>query len=239
MKDLLGGSIKEMMEAEMSHHLGYEKSERSDSDNARNGHKSKRDKSSYGNFSVEVPQDRKSTFAPKIIPKRQKDISDIDRKIISMYGRGLSTRQISDIIEELYGFEVSDSFVSDVTDKILPQIHEWQTRPLDEVYPVMFIDATHYSVRDNGVVRKLAAYVILAINCDGRKEVLSIEIGENESALARCLEFTQESRTQRYSDSLRRRIDGLERCCCDSLSADRIPALHCSSGQKYSQVCGD
>ena len=80
-----------------------------------------------------------------------------------MYARGLSTRQISDTIEELYGFEVSDSFVSDVTDKILPQIHEWQSRPLDEIYPVVFIDATHYSVRENGIVKKLAAYVILAI----------------------------------------------------------------------------
>jgi transposase-like protein len=99
-----------------------------------------------------------------------------------MYARGLSTRQISDTIEELYGFEVSDSFVSDVTDKILPQIQEWQSRPLESVYPVVFIDATHYSVRDNGTVRKLAAYVILAINLDGRKEVLNIEIGENESA---------------------------------------------------------
>ena len=166
----------------MSRHLGYEKSERSNSDNARNGYKSKRVNSSYGNFSVEVPQDRKSSFAPQIIPKRQKDISDIDREIIAIYGRELRTRQISDTIEELYGFEVSDSFVSDVTDKILPQIQEWQARPLDEVYPVVFIDATHYSVRNNGVVRKLAAYVILAINCDGRKEVLNIEIGANESA---------------------------------------------------------
>ena len=182
LKDLLGGTIKEMMEAEMGCHLGYEKSARSDSENARNGYKTKRVNSSYGNFSVEVPQDRNSTFAPQIIPKRQKDISTIDRKIISMYARGLSTRQISDTIEELYGFEVSDSFVSDVTDKILPQIQEWQSRPLEEVYPVVFIDATHYSVRENGTVKKLAAYVILAINLDGRKEVLSIEIGENESA---------------------------------------------------------
>lgn len=182
LKDLLGGTIKEMMEAEMGHHLGYEKSARSDSDNARNGYKSKRVNSSYGNFAVEVPQDRNSTFEPQIVPKRKKDISTIDQKIISMYARGLSTRQISDTIEELYGFEVSDSFVSDVTDKILPLIHEWQTRPLDEVYPVFFIDATHYSVRENGIVKKLAAYVILAINLDGRKEVLNIEIGENESA---------------------------------------------------------
>ncbi|MBQ6296481.1 MAG: transposase [Selenomonadaceae bacterium] len=116
--------------------MDYEKSERSDSDNARKGHKSKRVNSGYDNFSVEVPQDRKSTFAPQILPKRQKDISGIDRKIISMYGRGLSTCQISDTIEELYGFEVSDSFVSDVTDNILQQIHEWQSRPLEEVYTV-------------------------------------------------------------------------------------------------------
>ena len=102
LKDLLGGTIKEMMGAEMSRHLGYEKTERSDSDNARNGHKSKRVKSSYVNFSVEVPQYSKSTFAPHIVPKLQKDIYGIDRKIISMYGRGLSTRQISDTIEELY-----------------------------------------------------------------------------------------------------------------------------------------
>ena len=182
LKDLLGGTIKEMMEAEMGYHLGYEKSARSGSDNARNGYKSKRVNSSYGNFSVEVPQDRNSTFEPQIVPKRKKDISSIDRKIISMYARGLSTRQISDTIEEIYGFEVSDSFISDVTDKILPQIHEWQTRPLDEIYPVVFIDATHYSVRENGTVKKMAAYVILAINLDGRKEVLNIEIGENESA---------------------------------------------------------
>ena len=121
LKDLLGGTIKEMMEAEMGYHLGYEKSARSDSDNVRNGHKSKRVKSSYGNFNVDVPQDRKSTFAPQILSERQKDISSIARKIISMYGRGLSTRQISDTIEELYGFEVSNGFVSDVTDKILPQ----------------------------------------------------------------------------------------------------------------------
>lgn len=183
---MLGGKIKEMLEAEMSHHLGYEKSERSDSDNARNGHKSKRVISSYGNFSVEVPQDRKSTFAPQIIPKRQKDISDIDRKIISMYGRGLSTRQISDTLEELYGFEVSDSFVSDVTDKILPQIHEWQSssnrRGLSgRVYRRdTLLGSRQWSRAQAGSLCYFGD--ILAINCDGHKEVLSIEIGENESA---------------------------------------------------------
>lgn len=99
-----------------------------------------------------------------------------------MYAKGMTTRQISETLEEIYGFEASEGFISDVTDKILPQIEEWQNRPLDEVYPVLFIDAIHYFVRDNGIIRKLAAYVILGINSEGRKEVLTIEVGDNESA---------------------------------------------------------
>ena len=182
LKDLLGGTIKEMMEAEMDTHLGYGKSERFDSDDYRNGYKTKRVNSSYGSMEIEVPQDRRSTFEPQVVKKRQKDISDIDQKIISMYAKGMTTRQISDTLEDIYGFEASESFISDVTDKLLPQIEDWQYRPLSDVYPVLFIDAIHYSVRDNGVIRKLAAYVILGINLEGRKEVLTIEVGENESA---------------------------------------------------------
>ena len=182
LKDLLGGTIKEMMEAEMDDHLGYQKSERSDSDDYRNGYKSKRVNSSYGSMDIDVPQDRKSTFEPQVVKKRQKDISDIDQKIISMYAKGMTTRQISETIEDIYGFETSEGFISDVTDKILPQIEDWQNRPLDEVYPILYIDAIHYSVRDNGVIRKLAAYVILGINTEGKKEVLSITVGDNESS---------------------------------------------------------
>ena len=182
LKDLLGGTIKEMMEAEMDNHLGYEKSERSDSDDYRNGYKSKRINSSYGNMDIQVPQDRKSTFEPQIVKKRQKDISDIDQKIISMYAKGMTTRHIADIIDDIYGFEPSEGFISDVTDKILPQIEDWQNRPLDEVYPIVYIDAIHYSVRDEGVIRKLAAYVILGINTSGMKEVLTINVGDNESS---------------------------------------------------------
>ena len=182
LKDLLGGTIKEMMEAEMDEHLGYEKSERSDNEDYRNGYKTKQVNSSYGSMEIQVPQDRQSSFQPQVVKKRQKDISDIDHKIISMYAKGMTTRQISDTLEDIYGFEASEGFISDVTDKILPQIEDWQNRPLSEVYPVVFIDAIHYSVRDNGVIRKLAAYVILGINQEGRKEVLTIQVGENESA---------------------------------------------------------
>ena len=120
---------------------------------------------------IDVPQDRRSTFEPQIVKKRQKDISDIDQKIISMYAKGMTTRQISDTIEDIYGFETSEGFISDVTDKIMPQIEDWQNRPLYEIYPVVYIDAIHYSVRDEGIIRKLAAYVILGIS-----------VGDNESS---------------------------------------------------------
>ena len=118
----------------------------------------------------------------RVLPKRQKDISLIDDKIISMYAKGMTTRQISETIEDIYGFEVSEGMVSDITDKLLPKIEEWQNRPLSAVYPIVFIDAVHFSVRDDGVIRKLAAYVVLGINEDGMKEVLSIVVGENESS---------------------------------------------------------
>ena len=182
LKKLFAGTIEQMLEAEMDDHLGYGKSERSDNDDYRNGYKTKRVNSSYGSMEIEVPQDRKSSFQPQVVKKRQKDISDIDQKIISMYAKGMTTRQISETIEDIYGFETSEGFISDVTDKILPQIEDWQNRPLDEIYPILYIDAIHYSVRDNGIIKKLAAYVILGINTMGRKEVLSIHVGVNESA---------------------------------------------------------
>ena len=182
LKDLLGGTIKSMMESEMDEHLGYENYERSDNDNYRNGTKRKTVRSNYGEFQIDVPQDRQSTFEPQVVKKRQKDISGIDQQIISMYARGLTTRQISEQIKEIYGFECSEGFISDVTDKILQEIDDWQNRPLDDIYPVLFIDAVHFSVRDDNRIRKLAAYVILAITLDGKKDVISLQIGENESS---------------------------------------------------------
>jgi putative transposase len=182
LKDLLGGTIQSMLEAEMDNHLGYAPYERTDNSNSRNGTKSKTIRSKYGEMDIDVPQDRESTFEPKIVRKRQKDISSIEDKIIAMYAKGLTTRQISDQIEDIYGFEVSEGMVSDITNKLLPEIEEWQKRPLSSIYPIIFIDAVHFSVRDNSIIRKLAAYIILGINEEGRKEVLSIQIGENESS---------------------------------------------------------
>lgn len=110
------------------------------------GYLPKRVNSSYGSMDIDVPQDRKSTFEPQIVKKRQKDISDIDQKIISMYAKGMTTRQISETIEDIYGFETSEGFISDVTDKILPQIEDWQNRPLDEVYPILYDEKDVFDV---------------------------------------------------------------------------------------------
>ena len=150
----------------MDEHLGYSSYERSDNTDYRNGKKTKKIRGNFGEIEIEVPQDRDGSFEPKVVQKRQKDISGIEQKIISLYAKGMTTRQISETIEDIYGFEVSDGMVSDITDKLLPQI----------------IDAVHFSVRDNGQIKKLAAYVILAVSLTGHKEVLSIHIGENESA---------------------------------------------------------
>lgn len=182
LKDLMGETIEGMLEAEMDNHLGYREYERSENTDSRNGKKTKKIRGKFGETEISVPQDRAGTFEPQIVKKRQKDVSGIEEKVISLYAKGMTTRQISETIDDIYGFEMSEGMVSDITDKLLPQIEEWQNRPLDEVYPIVFIDAVHFSVRDNGQVRKLAAYVILGINSTGHKEVLSIQIGQNESA---------------------------------------------------------
>lgn len=141
LKELLSGILNELMETEMDDHLGYDRYERSDEKNYRNDTKSKQVRNKYGEFEVDVPQDRNSSFDSKILPKRQKVISAIEDKIISMYAKGMTTRQMSETIEDIYGFEVSEGMVSDSTDKLLPQIEEWQNRPLASVYPIVFIGA--------------------------------------------------------------------------------------------------
>ena len=182
LKDLMGETIEEMLESEMNEHLGYEKYTREEKDNYRNGYKDKKVTSNLGSLTIEVPQDRNSTFEPQIVPKREKDVSEISEKIIRMYAIGMSTRDIVRQIKEIYGSNISESLVSDITDRILPKIEEWKTRMLDEVYPVMYIDAVHFSVKDNGIVTKKAVYVVLGVNTEGIKDVLGIYIGENESA---------------------------------------------------------
>ena len=183
-KDLMGETIQEMLESELDEELGYEKYEKTEvpKTNYRNGHKTKTLKSTMGEIEIAVPQDRNAEFEPKVVPKHKRDISEIEQKIINMYARGMTTREISEQIEDIYGFKASAELVSRVTDKVVPQIEEWQTRQLAEVYLIVFIDALVFSVRKDKMVQKQAVYVVLGVNSDGMKDVLTIEVGENESA---------------------------------------------------------
>ena len=183
LKDMFKGALQEMMNAEFDTSMGYSKYDKTiEKSNYRNGSTKKNLKSEFGEFEFETLRDRKGEFEPKIVPKNKRDVSGIEDKIISLYGRGLTTREINEQIQDLYGIEVSATMVSNITDQIIPEIKEWQERPLDEVYPFVFIDAVHFSVREDNRVVKKAAYIVLGINSDGFKEILGIWIGENESA---------------------------------------------------------
>ena len=183
-KDSFKDMMQELLEAEMDASIGYTKNKKSDvtSENKRNGYSPKTVKSQYGEFQVDIPRDRAGEFEPKIIPKYQRDISGIEEKVISLYARGMTTRDIHDQLQDLYGIELSADMVSKITDKILPEVKEWQSRPLDPVYPFIFMDAIHYKIREDGRIINRAAYVVLGVTLDGNKDILSITIGANESS---------------------------------------------------------
>ena len=184
LKDSFKEILQELMEAELDATLGYEKNHKGDlqTDNKRNGHSTKNLKSQYGEFQIDVPRDRNGEFEPKLIPKYQRDISGIEEKVISLYARGMSTRHIHDQLQDLYGIELSAEMVSKITDKILPQVKEWQSRPLNPVYPFVFMDCIHYKVREDGRILSRAAYVVLGVTVEGYKEILSITVGANETS---------------------------------------------------------
>lgn len=183
LKDLLGETLQEMMDAEFDDHMGYEKyDQHTNKTNYRNGTSSKTVKTSQGNIKVDIPRDRNAEFNPMIIEKHSRDISDVDNKIINLYARGMSTRDITDTIRDIYGIDVSASMISKITDKIIPIALEWQNRPLNTVYPIVFIDCVHFNVKTENMVVKKAAYIVLGVNEDGYKEILGIWVGENETA---------------------------------------------------------
>lgn len=188
-QDLFKETIAEFMEsgleAELDDELGYGRYDyrNKDTDNSRNGHSSKTLRTSYGDVEVAVPRDRKGEFEPQLLKKNQTSVSqDIEEKILSMYAKGMTTRDIETHIQDIYDIEVSDTTISRITDKILPIAKEWQQRPLEAVYAVVFLDAIHYHVRSEGQIVKKAVYIALGINLDGKKDVLGMWVGENESA---------------------------------------------------------
>jgi len=183
-KENFKAMLQELLEAEMEASIGYEKNEKqdADTDNKRNGYSTKTVKSQYGEFPLDIPRDRQGEFEPKIIKKYQRDISGIEEQVIALYARGMSTRDIHDQLQDLYGIELSAEMVSKITDKILPQIREWQSRPLEPLYPFIFMDAIHYKIRDEGRIINRAAYIILGVTLEGTKDILSISIGANETS---------------------------------------------------------
>ena len=211
LKDLLSGTIQTMLEAEIENELGYAKHSMKDkaTSNARNGHSKKTVRSEYGNLDLDIPRDRNAEFEPQIIPKYQREITGIEGQILSLYAKGMSNRDIEDHLNNLYGIDVSPSMISKITDKIIPEIREWQSRQLEDVYPIVFMDAIHYSVRKDGVVVKKAVYLAIGIDKEGRKEVLGFWIGENESSKY-WLNVLNEFKNRGVQDILIMSVDNLK-----------------------------
>ena len=184
-KETIAEFMEDGLDAELSEELGYSKYDyrNKETDNSRNGHSSKTLRTSFGKVDVSVPRDRKGEFEPQLLKKNQTGISQaMEEKILSMYAKGMTTGDIETHIRDIYGLEVSDTTVSRITDKILPVAKEWQQRPLESIYAVVFLDAIHYHVRSEGQVVKKAVYIAIGIDLDGRKDVLGMYVGENESA---------------------------------------------------------
>ena len=210
-KEFVGDILENGLEAELDDELGYSKYDyrNKDTDNSRNGHSTKTMKTSFGEVDIDVPRDRKGEFEPQLVKKQQTSLSgDIEEKILSMYAKGMTTRDIDAHIREIYGLEVSDSTVSRITDKILPVVKEWQQRPLEEIYAVVFLDAIHYHVRSEGQIVKKAVYIAIGINMSGIKEVLGMWVGENESAKY-WLSILNGLRNRGVEDILIACVDGL------------------------------
>ena len=185
MREMMSVILEGSLDGEMDEELGYSKYDfrNKETDNSRNGYNSKTLHTSYGDMELDVPRDRNGEFEPKIVKKYQNTLTqDMEEKIISMYAKGMTTGDIESHMQELYGVDISDSTISRITDKILPIVKEWQERPLEEIYAVVFMDAIHFHVRSDGRIVKKAVYIAIGIDMSGRKDVLGMYVGENESA---------------------------------------------------------
>jgi len=184
LKRLFAGSIEQMLEAEMDEHLGYDKNSvlGNNTGNSRNGYNRKTIISDYGASEIAVPRDRNGEFEPQVLAKRQVRTDEIEQKILAMYSKGMSQRDIEDSLREIYGAEITQTLVSRITDKILPEVNEWQNRPLDSIYPIVYFDGVVFKTRkDNQIINK-CVYTVLGVDMEGRKDVLGCWLSENEGA---------------------------------------------------------
>ena len=185
MRDMMSVLLEGALDEELNEELGYSKYDyrNKETDNSRNGHSRKTMRTSYGDMDIAIPRDRKGKYEPQLIPKYQNTVTqDMEEKIISMYAKGMTTRDIEAYLKELYDLDISDSTISRITDKIMPLVKEWQERPLQEIYAVVYVDAIHYHVRSEGRIVKRAVYIALGIDMDGKKDVIGMYVGGNEGA---------------------------------------------------------
>ena len=183
LKDVFGPLFEAMLQGEMNHHLGYENNDKGPkkNQNRRNGYGSKTLKTTHGEVEIDVPRDRDGTFEPQIVPKRKKDVSEIENKVLAMYARGMSQRDISKTVEDIYGFSVSHEMISDITDVILPELEEWRNRPLKKCYAFLFVDCMYVTLRQGYEAKECAVYTILGYDLGGNKEILGLWLNESES----------------------------------------------------------
>jgi len=209
-KELIAPTLQAMLEAEMNEHLGYAKHspKGKNSGNSRNGHSLKTLKTSFGEAEMDIPRDRNGDFNPIIVPKYQTVQNDVEQKIIAMYGKGMTTRDIQGYMNDIYGVEVSPTMISGITDKVMPLVKEWQIRPLSELYSIMYLDGVHFKVREDGRIVVKCSYIILGINGEGKKEIIGIWIGENEGAKF-WMQILSEIKSRGVADILI--------CCTDGL----------------------
>lgn len=209
-KDIFGPMFEAMLQGEMDAHIGYETNDHGSkkTNNRRNGYIRKNVKTSYGEVPVSVPRDRESTFEPQVIPKRTKDVSGMEDKILSMYAKGMSQRDISETIEEIYGFELSHETISNITDRVLDQVDEWQNRPLKKFYTFLFVDCMYVSIKKDYETKNCAVYVILGYDVNGAKDVLGLWINETEGKHS-WMQIFDELKSRGVEDVLFISMDGV------------------------------
>ena len=207
-RNLIQQTLQEALEAELEEFLGYSKYERTDSDNYRNGYIPKTVKTDLGEVEIKTPRDRKGQFQPKAVGKRQTMIDDLENKIVALYAKGMSTRDIQELLSDMYGMDISPTLISKITDRLLPKIEEWQNRPLDRIYPVIYTDSIFYKVRQDGKVIQKAVNVVIGINKDGYKELLGFWLSETESA-SYWVKVLNDLKSRGVEDVLIFSVDGL------------------------------
>jgi putative transposase len=211
LKQLTKALLERAMNAELTHHLGYEKHDPVGykSGNSRNGVSGKTLKGDFGEMEIEVPRDRNGSFEPQIVRKHQTRFDGFDEKILSMYGRGMTTRDIQGHLQEMYGVEVSPTLISEVTDAVLEEVKQWQSRPLDALYAIVYLDALYVKMRHEGRVENRAVYVAIGVNLEGQKDVLGLWTSNNEGAKF-WLSVLTELRNRGMKDVLIACVDGLK-----------------------------